>query len=202
MCEENDEELKDDERADLTVALYNQAMEELRHRRSLEWQTLIVVNIVYGFALKILHDFSGRLTFSESAMVIIAVTFFTYIWFVRIHINSWRMERYLGARERIHKKLRDNICRGPKREIGQKWPFYGHRGVLAVICLYYSVLVFGVIRKTNITKLGISWLLPVIFLLVVLVLAVLDVRAARHRDEGRSWTCQSKKSCQDIGKSA
>jgi hypothetical protein len=45
----------DDNNAFIT-AIYNQAMEEIRDRCKVEWQTFAVVNVIYGAALKGLYD--------------------------------------------------------------------------------------------------------------------------------------------------
>ncbi len=48
--------MSEDKHNDLAIALYTQAMEDLRHRAKVEWQTFAVLNVVYIAGIKILID--------------------------------------------------------------------------------------------------------------------------------------------------
>jgi hypothetical protein len=53
--------LNKEKRIDTAIALYTQAMEDIRDRRHIEWQTFAVVNVIYLGLLKVLYDYKGKI---------------------------------------------------------------------------------------------------------------------------------------------
>ena len=64
----------DNKRTNIIIALYNQAMEDIRDRRRVEWQTFAVVNVVYLGLLKVLYDYKCALTLFQAIMITIAAS--------------------------------------------------------------------------------------------------------------------------------
>ena len=54
--------------------LYTQSMEDIRDRRKIEWQTFMVVNAIYGLALRTLWRYTGGITWGSGLVITILFT--------------------------------------------------------------------------------------------------------------------------------
>jgi hypothetical protein len=144
----------------LIIALYTQAMEDLRHRNQLEWQTFAVVNVIYLGLLKVLYDYKCTITPFWAVMSTIFVIVFTWIWFIRIWGNAKRAFFATKMRNNIQRyvKSKPSLCDLiPCRNVGggwkwwnRSWPLWSYRGICGAILLYGFALVVGIINKAHI----------------------------------------------------
>ena len=107
--------MDEDKQKDMIVALYNQAMEDLRHRARVEWQTFIVVNIIYGAGIKKLLDSPKECFTPFGALILTTATgLFTFIWLVRFYGTAQRSEFPRRVRNRIQKYAKTELgpCTG------------------------------------------------------------------------------------------
>lgn len=138
------------------LTVYRENMEEMRERRRIEWQTLIVVNAFYLSLFGGLKYLSKLPVFQAIAVTII-ISVFTYIWFIRIYGNAVRFRFHQDVRNKISDSFscssiiqsaldaqKDLGCPGwknKKQKCIPDWPVFGYRGICLVIILYGSVLV-------------------------------------------------------------
>ena len=161
MNEDNNINCKKERQMDVMLELYRQAMEDIRDRRKIEWQTFIVANAVYLGLLKVLHDYKGTISTPYAIVGLLVITLFTYIWFIRIYGNSRRCDFPTQMRNKIQNHLANDpvICNlmpphsvytdGGLKWHKAEWPLWTYRGISAVIWLYWAILVSGVLRKTD-----------------------------------------------------
>lgn len=141
------------------LVFYKEAMEELRERRRIEWQTFIVVNGVYLGLLKILQDL-GSVSVFQAVLATIVISLFSYIWYIRIYGNAMRFAVLQKMRNDIQKCYKcDKIVGNAKNsmnlgwrrlQLEDDWILYGHRGICFVVVLYWIISIFGLWRfKVN-----------------------------------------------------
>jgi hypothetical protein len=161
MGGDNGIRLNKEKRVDIAIALYTQAMEDIRDRRHIEWQTFAVVNVIYLGLLKVLYDYKDKIGGWYVLGIFLIVTLFTYIWFIRIYGNSRRYDFPMQMRNRIQKNLscdpniRDLIpplsvdTYGGFRRYKGDWPLWSYRGICVVLWLYWAVFIFGLLSKAE-----------------------------------------------------
>ena len=197
----------------MVQVVYTQAIEEMRSRRSVEWQTFAMVNIIYGVALKVLWSYEGTISPSSASIITGFLMLFTWVWFIRIYGNGRRYGYLTTMRRKIQDDLGypDMRCvkDGGWRCWKKGWPLWSYGGICFVIIMYFAVLMallwFGAFTKTDPQKTfgqlawdkldkfssslcGITVLLSVVVIGVVSFLVFVDWRIAEYRYESTHST--------------
>lgn len=132
---------------EMRATVYTQAMEEIRDRRKIEWQTFAVVNVIYGVALKALWNYKGNIEYFAASVIACFVFFFTWVWFIRIYGNGKRCDHPRIVRCRIQNTLQwyPQVEGHGWRCWWKSWPFWSFGGICLIIGIYcaaFMVILF------------------------------------------------------------